>query len=87
MVRNDLDVEPATLLELMSLRLGNELFPDVQVSLCPPIGTDIENIVWKNVIVSEGRNHRDDQVVCRVVIVIIICFPEGVDKLLHHVLI
>jgi hypothetical protein len=69
--RNQLYREPASLLELMSLRLGYELPPDVQVLHRPPIRPVGEDIVRHDVIVTKRRHNRYNEVVRAMFIVVL----------------
>lgn len=87
MVSDDLDIEPATTLERMPLLFGNELPPYIQVFPRPSIRTICEYIVWENVIIAEGRYDRNDEIVCRIGIVVILGFPKDLSKLVYHELV
>lgn len=59
MVRDSLDVEPATKLERVTLRFGDEAAPDITVGVQPLIGAGIEDVVREEIIVAKGRDDGD----------------------------
>lgn len=61
--RNYLDGEPTSLLKLMSLRLGDETPPNVQVLHGPPIGPTEEDVMGHDVVIAKGRHNRNDEIV------------------------
>lgn len=58
-----LDREPSTLLELMSLCLGYESAPNVQVIHCPRIWAASEDVMRHNVVVAKSRHNGNDKIV------------------------
>jgi hypothetical protein len=76
--RDDLYIEPASLLELVSLGLGNKILPYVQVLGRPLVGATQENVMWHDVIVAEGRYHGDFESVLGIRIVIFVACAENV---------
>ena len=71
MVRNDLDVEPATLLEGVALFFRDEGAPNGGVLLGPVVWAFEEDVVRKNVVVANGRHDRHLKVVGGIVIILI----------------
>lgn len=55
--RNDLDGEPAALLELVSLRFGDKLAPDVEVAHGPRVWPAGEDVVRHNVVVAKSGHN------------------------------
>jgi hypothetical protein len=71
-VRNNFNVEPAAALELMALGLRYELAPDIKVFLRPGIGPFFEDVVREDIVVAEGGNDGNDEIVGRIVIVVVL---------------
>lgn len=63
LARDHLDGEPSTLLELMSLYLGYESTPDIQVIHRPGIWAASEDVVRHNVVVAKSRHNGNDKIV------------------------
>lgn len=81
---DDLDREPAALLELVSLGLGDEAAPDVQVAHCPRVGSAGEDVVGHDVVVAKRRHngyHKVAGPTARLV------SPKDIDKLGDHELV
>jgi hypothetical protein len=76
--RDDLYIEPASLLELMSLGLGDEILPYVQVLGRPLVGATQENVMRHDVIVAKGRYYGNLESMLGVRIVIFAACAENV---------
>ena len=82
--RDDLDLEPSSLLELMSLLFWNEFPPNVQVPHRPAIGAAREDVMRHYVVVAESRHDRYDKVMGAVAMATV---SKDVGKPRDHVLI
>jgi len=68
--RYNINREPPTLCELMSLLFRDEFSPYIQVRAGPQVRASVEDVVRKDVIVAECRYDWDGEIVVRVVVMV-----------------
>lgn len=78
---NDLCPEVCAFIEDMILVLGNESPPDIGILSGYPIGTGSHDIVREDVVISECRDNRDNQVVRWIIVTKVVGLAENREHL------